>query len=273
MDNGLIAIVGSADEKRTFDPPMQDHAQARKLAELLGKGLSERGFRMMVYHPSPEFIEGDTVQGFVGAKNLKSRSIVFENPLGHKGAVAFPEYAINREVFEERQDASKSWEVSFYRSINRAAGVVLIGGGQSTLVAGMVALTQGIPLVAFPAFGGKAREVWQQLREGVGLATEEDATAMASSEPQVAVEAALRSLEAQQKERHRRRSVQPERKAKLGAAALLLAWPCLLALGAMLRMPQTNPSAQVPRFFLDFASRRTIGRGRFGRYHPRTWTR
>ena len=249
MDNGLIAIVGSADETRTYNPPLLDHASARRTAELLGKALAERGFRMVVYDPSPNFIESDAVRGFVQANNLRPSSIVVEHPLGQKGPTAFPEYATHLEVFKAEQDTSESWEVSFYRSLPRVDGVALIGGGQSTLVAGMVALTQGIPLVAFPAPGGKAQEIWQKLREGGGLATKEDAGALASPEPEVAVEAAIRSLTAQQKERHRKRNAQPERKAQLGAAALLVAWPCLLALGAVLRPPQTSASAQVPGLF------------------------
>jgi hypothetical protein len=249
MDSDLIAIVGSADETRTYDPPLQDHAQARKTAELLGRALAERGFRMVVYHPSPNYIEGDAVRGFLQAQALKPGSIVVEYPLGQKGATAFPEYDAHRDAFKPKQDTSENWEVSFYRSLSRAGGVALIGGGQSTLVAGMVALMQEIPLVAFPAFGGKAQKIWQKLGEGGGLATKEDAGALASPEPEAAVEAAVRSLAAQQKERHHRRNVRPERKAQLGAAALLVAWPCLLALGAIVRPPQANGAAQVPGLF------------------------
>jgi hypothetical protein len=250
MDNGLIAMIGSADETRTYDPPLQDHIQARKMAELLGKALAERGFRIVVYHPSTSFIESDVVRGFLQAKGLKPASIVVEYPLGGKGPAAFPEYVTHDgDVFEPKQDTSKSWEVSFYRSLSSVDGVALIGGGQSTLVAGMVALTQGIPLVAFPTFGGKAQEIWQKLGEGAGLATKEDASALARPEPEAAIEAAVRSLTAQQKERHHRRNAQSERKAQLGAAALLVAWPCLLALGAIVHPPQANASAQVPTLF------------------------
>src|ERR1700722_17865095 len=71
---------------------------------------------------------------------------------------------------------------------------------------------------------------------------------MASSELGVAVEAAIRSLKAQRKERRRRQSVRPERQAKGGAAALLASWPCLLAVGAILYPPQADPQ-QVSRFF------------------------
>jgi hypothetical protein len=41
--------------------------------------------------------------------------------------LAFPEYTTHRHAFEERRDASDSWEVSFYRSLSRADGVALIG--------------------------------------------------------------------------------------------------------------------------------------------------
>ena len=148
MKNGLIAVIGSADEKRTYDPPVDNHAGARRTAEKLGKALGESDFRIVVYSVRSSFIEVDTVRGFVQAKNAKRGSIVLEMPLGQKGADGFLEYATHSYVFQEHQDASKSWEVSFYHSLSRSDGVVLIGGANSTLVAGMVALTQGIPLVA-----------------------------------------------------------------------------------------------------------------------------
>jgi hypothetical protein len=254
MANPLIAIIGSADEKRSYDPPMQSHARARKAAEMLGQSLAERGFRLVVYQTSPDFIEGEAVRGFLRVGGIKPRSIILESPLGSEGVKGVPQHRTHSYVFEEHRDASKSWEVSFYRSLSQVDGVALIGGGQSTLVAGVVALTRDIPLIALPAFGGKAQEIWQWLRQGTGLATENAAIAMAASDPETAVPAAVRSLEEQEKERKRRRRMKSESRTKLGATALLLAWPLLLVVGAIIRPPQTTPSTDVPGIFWGLLS-------------------
>jgi hypothetical protein len=64
-------------------------------------------------------------------------------------------------LFDERPDPSASWEVSYYRSLFGVDGVLLVGGGRSTLVTGLIALTLRIPLVAAAMFGGNARAVWE----------------------------------------------------------------------------------------------------------------
>ncbi len=50
--------------------------------------------------------------------------------------------------------------MSFYQSLNEVDGVLLIGGGNSTMIAGLVAMGRGIAMLAAAAFGGKAAEVW-----------------------------------------------------------------------------------------------------------------
>lgn len=49
MASPLIGIVGDANPKRQFDPPMKDAAKARKAAEDLGEELAKRGARLIVY--------------------------------------------------------------------------------------------------------------------------------------------------------------------------------------------------------------------------------
>ena len=47
----------------------------------------------------------------------------------------------DREYFNEKVDASSDWEVSFYRSLSKVDGLLVLGGGPSTLIAGQIALS------------------------------------------------------------------------------------------------------------------------------------
>ncbi|MFI9780512.1 hypothetical protein ACIHCV_38560 [Streptomyces sp. NPDC051956] len=61
------------------------------------------------------------------------------------------------------RDTSGEWEVSYYRTLMSCDGVLMVGGGQSTRVAGIVALAQRIPLLPVAVFGGGAGQVWVNL--------------------------------------------------------------------------------------------------------------
>jgi len=71
------------------------------------------------------------------------------------------------------------WETSFYLSLNEVQGIVLAGGGDSTLIAGMVALGHRLAVVALPGFGGKALDVWKVLTPGRDLPAVEERAEMA----------------------------------------------------------------------------------------------
>jgi hypothetical protein len=75
----------------------------------------------------------------------------------------FQQLKTNLRCFEFRIDPNPGWEVSFYRSLYDVDGIVLLGGGQSTLIAGIVATTRRTPILALKAFGGAAADVWQLL--------------------------------------------------------------------------------------------------------------
>lgn len=68
----------------------------------------------------------------------------------------------DREYFNEKVDASSDWEVSFYRSLSKVDGLLVLGGGPSTLIAGQIALSLDLPIVAIAFFGGTALKIWQQ---------------------------------------------------------------------------------------------------------------
>ena len=61
----LIAIVGSIDESRIYDPPLARVDKARQACEQLGCELATRGCRIVVYSNAPRFIEAHVVRGYL----------------------------------------------------------------------------------------------------------------------------------------------------------------------------------------------------------------
>lgn len=70
---------------------------------------------------------------------------------------------------------------ALYRSLSSSDGVLLVGGGRSSLTTGLIALTLRIPLVSIASFGGVARQVWEVLDTEPNFATDEEIALMAQS--------------------------------------------------------------------------------------------
>src|SRR5689334_13793726 len=126
MTRPRVAIVGSAEATRKFDPPVQRPEEAKRAAEQLGRELAEVAWDLTVYSADPDFVEADVVRGYVGSGKAVAASIQVRAPLG-KGA--FDEMTEHAEFFDVRSDPSRDWEVSFYRSLPQCDGILLIGGG------------------------------------------------------------------------------------------------------------------------------------------------
>ena len=77
----LIAIAGSAADKRREELQLVDPVTARKAAEEIGRELAKAGCRILIYSTEPEFIESDVVQGYVSSKKGESGSIQVRYPL------------------------------------------------------------------------------------------------------------------------------------------------------------------------------------------------
>jgi 3',5'-cyclic AMP phosphodiesterase CpdA len=92
-------------------------------------------------------------------------------PHDHKDYEGFWGYAEQRDVYELRPNRYPKWEVSFYDSLHSVDGLVLIGGGASTLIAGLTSIPERKPMVAIDAFGGSASTVWNLLSPENHIAT------------------------------------------------------------------------------------------------------
>ncbi len=230
MARSRVAIVGSVDESRTFDPPITDATATRAAAGELGHALAVAGWDIVVYSADPMFIEADVVRGYVSSGSAQPSSIHVHAPLG-KGV--FDELRQNPKLFDLRSDPSRDWEVSYYHSLAGCDGVLLIGGGRSTLVTGLIALAMRLPVVALAAFGGNARKVWDHLATARGSdVTEGDVAGMAEQWSDESAVELVENLERQRTARLRRerddtdRSRRESRRAAAGistAAVLLVA--------------------------------------------------
>lgn len=237
-----IAIVGSVDPNRP-ELELKDAASAPAACEALGRALAEADCDIVVYSSASDFVEAHVVRGYIASGKARPESIQVRYPDGGDGD--FPEMGEFPDVFHVRPDVSRAWEVSFYRSLFDADGLVLIGGGQSTLVAGLIAISARTPIVAIGAFGGQAREAWDVLARARNDTTEPELELMGRRWQTGAETALVESLVQQ----HRRREAHDaaatrdatterrHRHASLGVAAVAL----IAAMAGILVVYETTP--------------------------------
>jgi len=173
MTRPLVAIVGDANK---FDTP----DQGRRAALEIGTELARQGCRIIVFSSSQAFIEWEAVQGYMAGlpKKAESRSIEVRYPTNLDGR--FPGEKANDPLFV-RTPQSGDWEASIYPSFATLDGIVLIGGGYTTKIAGLLALGSRTPLAALGGLGGAARDVWGYARADRNCAaTDDDLNLMAS---------------------------------------------------------------------------------------------
>ncbi|MBV8967946.1 MAG: hypothetical protein JO331_02660, partial [Verrucomicrobia bacterium] len=199
-------------------------------AEALGAQIARQGWRLAMYSPGTRFIEGDVLRGYLNGAPLKPRSVVVYYPTGWAGFPEFPEFREQPDVFDLRQDSSKNWEISYYRSISQVDGMFLVGGGQATLIAGTIAIAFGIPLVALPGYGGKALEVWQSLKAETDL-TEDQVNSMARKFSDQSLKLWLGCLQTQIRARNQTKKINKALFPPLLTLALLVGWILILAVG------------------------------------------
>jgi hypothetical protein len=146
--------------------PATRQAAANRATEL-GAALASAGFGLVVYLSDPDFMETHVVRGYVAAPGTRAASSIrVRYPETQRGKVRFAEQATHGDAFEHRIFAGDDWEEPFYRSVAEADGVdavLLMAGGQSTLIAGYIAVARQLPVLAIDEFDGSARMIWAKL--------------------------------------------------------------------------------------------------------------
>jgi hypothetical protein len=204
-ESPIIAIVGNA----------KTHADAPAAAEALGRELAKAGFRILVYSSLADYVEARVVTGYLASNAAGRRSIVVRYPLD--GArPEFAEQSSHAAAFDWRPEDGHDWEISFYQSLNEVDGVLLIGGGNSTMIAGLVAMGRGIAMLAAAGFHGKASEVWGRLSPGRDLVTADEKTLMArpswTEDDAAELAGILKAQIARKEERERQRLLEQRRR-------------------------------------------------------------
>jgi len=218
----VIAIVGSADPRRTDELGLRDVELAPGACEALGRELAEQRARIIVYSSAADFIEASVVRGYAGSGRAQPASIEMRWPHG-TGHGRFE--GIDEQLLDPRPDSSPDWEVSFYRSLVETDGVLLVGGGRSTYVTGLIALAFGIPVVAIASFGGFAERVWQALDRAGNEAEPDEVSKMAREWNDALAQPLVASLLAQGQRRADKReqaSRDADRESRRSSLALLL---------------------------------------------------
>lgn len=156
---GRIAIVGSTNRG---DATTQ--AAAKNAAYHLGKALAVRRLPILVYYDEPIFAEAEVVHGYVDSGDTPASSIEVRYPekLDNQGVPKPPPFASYSGLpsFLFRPDKHREWEISFYQSLEEIGGMLVLQGGSSTLIAGLVASGYNKPIVTCSGFWRHGCEAW-----------------------------------------------------------------------------------------------------------------
>lgn len=237
-----MAIAGSLEPARAEKLGLRNLERAAAACAALGRALATQGVNITVYSSDPQFVEVDIVRGYVAAAATDSPrgSIRICAPLKKQDDL-FPELDTRPELFDVQPDPSDDWEVAYYRSLRESDGVLLVGGGRSTQITGLIALSFHIPVVAVATFGGYAERVWRILDRVQPDAEREEINRMVLPWRDDLAEPLVASLLAQ----HRRRVAREQaarhdarRDARRSAIGLILA--LVLLVGALTTIPLSH---------------------------------
>lgn len=223
-----VALIGSV-------PPALPNGAggytAAQAAEEIGAALAAAGFDLVVYSSAAAFLEHCAVTGYLSGSAVRPRSVKVRPPFDNPH-LDFAELAQCPEAFDIRYEPGADWEVSFYRSLSEIQGMVMIGGGRTTLVTAMVGLAFEIPLAPVATFGGHARRAWETLGRVRNQATDEEISALGASWGSGSAERVVEILQSQGRRKAAERRLQERSRrseARRAATGLLVGTVLLLA--------------------------------------------
>ena len=160
-------------------PDEATRQRAAQAARDLGRELARAGFSIIVYSADPKFIEPYVVEGYIGSGSAMDNSIRIEYPPPPEANIDFAALKTHQNAFDLQPSADPNWEVSFYNSLSAVEGILLVGGGRSTLITGLVGLGSRVTVLPIRSFGGYARNVWDKMRANPDPLTQEDMNLLA----------------------------------------------------------------------------------------------
>jgi hypothetical protein len=174
----LVVVVGSGDPARTYSPPLRDQERLSGACHEIGRELATAGCDLVVFSSSDGYIENDVVRGYLSATEGgtgRGRVLVRTPQPPHVDFGLTTEEMAHVHI---ETDTATEWEVSYYRSVHQADGLITVGGGRSTRIAGVLAIAQGTPVVTLANFGGAGAVIRDYLDKNRNHATAEDIVVM-----------------------------------------------------------------------------------------------
>jgi len=177
-----IVVTGSALPDREYMPPLRNASAVSGACEEIGRELAKAGFDLIVFSSSDDYIEKDVVRGYLAALEAnRPGTVVVRTPFDRE--VNFGVSEALKQHIEIRPDAAVEWEISYYRALFDADGIIVVGGGRATRIAGTLAVARRTPLVALAMFGAGALTAWQHMDRHRNYVGDDDMHAMAFELP------------------------------------------------------------------------------------------
>ena len=192
-----IVITGSGSPSRPdYKPELRDSEAIPAASAAIGRELALQGCDLVVFSSSDKYVEKDVVRGYLSALDAEHPgSITAHTPYDTEVDFGVPDHL--KHVLKVRPNPAAEWEISYYQALFEADGLVVIGGGRSTRIAGVMALARSMPVIAVACFGGSALTVWQNFNRRPNDATKDDLDVMAKPWGGDSAEPLVKSLLAQ----------------------------------------------------------------------------
>jgi hypothetical protein len=183
MGSPLVTVIGSVYPARAEEIGLKNVVVGEQAAEAIGGALAKHKCRLVAYSDEHWSVDLPIVRGYVAEASAMGDTADLGIEVHYSTSDEPPHFSeqdTSPHLFEFRPDKNQSWASSFYRSLSRVDGVILLGGGHSTYIAGTVALSHRKPVLAIAAFGGAAENIWRELAPESGLLEQSEIDHMAA---------------------------------------------------------------------------------------------
>jgi hypothetical protein len=130
-----------------------------------------------VYSDDPIFIEAEVVRGYLESNNaaVDSIEVRYSKKVDDQNKPKLPPFAkyLKNRSFVFRGDDNPQWEISFWQPIAEIGGMLVLQGGSSTLIAGLIAMGYNKPVLPCSGFGGIAMKLSSLLAEKGAITPDE----------------------------------------------------------------------------------------------------
>lgn len=164
-DMHFIAIIGGfwqLDESQA--------APAKKAAKAIGEELAKAGLGLVVFESAGASLEPHVVDGYVAGLSEPTPKVIRKRFAESQRGARFAQEDDKKwaGLFDSDLSPIDDWQAPFYRSLANEKdvdGVLLLGGGETTLNAGWIAVGRHLPILAVHGFGGSAEKIWRYLAQ------------------------------------------------------------------------------------------------------------